>query len=163
MRGGISQEPRRRTRSDDPDEFSVDDERQQPGPGCFHELMVIKRAGLGPAVHEGFEFKPKPPGQRMDILVFIDDAGGDEHAISADAGFAGALLHLADNVKGQAVTNAVELGNNMTIDGPIVGSSIVLGNNLATNAFPTITQVPAGMPSNPAVYAQSNPPQMFAG
>ena len=60
-------------------------------------------------------------------------------------------------------TNAVELGNNMTIDGPIVGSSIVLGNNLATNAFPTITQVPAGMPSNPAVYAQPNPPQLFAG
>src|SRR5438067_506414 len=83
---------------------------KQPGPGCFHELMVIKRAGLRPAIHERFEFKPKPPGQRMDILVFIDDAGGDEHTIGADAGFAGALLHLADNVKGQAVTNAVELG-----------------------------------------------------
>jgi hypothetical protein len=60
-------------------------------------------------------------------------------------------------------TNNVELGNNVNVDGPIVGSQILLSNNLATNAFPTITTVPAGMPSNPAVYAQPNPPQMFAG
>jgi hypothetical protein len=26
-----------------------------------------------------------------------------------------------------------------------------------------VTTVPVGMPSNPAVYAQPNPPQMFAG
>jgi hypothetical protein len=60
-------------------------------------------------------------------------------------------------------TNNVELGNNVNVDGPIVGASIILGNNLATNAFPTITTVPVGMPSNPAVYAQPNPPQSFSG
>jgi hypothetical protein len=60
-------------------------------------------------------------------------------------------------------TNAVEFGNNNNVDGPIVGSSIVLSNNLTTNAFPLITVVPVGMPSNAAVYAQPNPPQSFSG
>jgi len=60
-------------------------------------------------------------------------------------------------------TNAVEFGNNVNVDGPIVGSQILLSNNLNTNNFPTITTVPVGMPSNPAVYAQPNPPQGFSG
>lgn len=64
---------------------------------------------------------------------------------------------------GLYATNAVEFGNNVSVDGPIVGSEIILSNNLTTNAFPTISVVPAGMPSNPAVYAQPNPPQLFAG
>jgi hypothetical protein len=60
-------------------------------------------------------------------------------------------------------TNAVEFGNNDKVDGPIVGSQIVLSNNLTTNAFPLINVVPIGMPSNQAVYAQPNPPQGFSG
>jgi hypothetical protein len=64
---------------------------------------------------------------------------------------------------GLYATNAVELGNNVSVDGPIVGSQILLSNNLTTNNFPTITTVPVGMPSNPAVYAQPNPPQGFSG
>jgi Tfp pilus assembly protein PilX len=60
-------------------------------------------------------------------------------------------------------TNAVEFGNNVNVDGPIVGSQIVLSNNLTTNAFPNISIVPVGMPSNEEVYAQPNPPQGFTG
>jgi hypothetical protein len=60
-------------------------------------------------------------------------------------------------------TNAVEFGNNVNVDGPIVGSQILLSNNLTTNAFPTISVVPVGMPSNEEVYAQPNPPQGFTG
>jgi Tfp pilus assembly protein PilX len=60
-------------------------------------------------------------------------------------------------------TNAVEFGNNVNVDGPIVGSQIILSNNLTTNAFPNITVVPVGMPSNSNVYAQPNPPQNFSG
>ena len=45
-------------------------------------------------------------------------------------------------------TNAVEFGNNVNVDGPIVGSQILLSNNLTTNAFPNISIVPVGMPSN---------------
>jgi hypothetical protein len=49
------------------------------------------------------------------------------------------------------------------VDGPVVGSQILLSNNLTTNAFPIITIVPVGMPSNNNVYAQPNPPQAFSG
>ena len=59
--------------------------------------------------------------------------------------------------------NAIEFGNNVNIGGPVVGSYIILSNNLTTNNFPYVTTVPVGMPSNPAVYAQPNPPQLFAG
>ena len=44
-----------------------------------------------------------------------------------------------------------------------MGSEIILSNNVTTNAFPTITTVPVGMPANPAVYAQPNPPHLFSG
>jgi len=64
---------------------------------------------------------------------------------------------------GVYATNNVELGNNAVVDGPIVGSQIVLSNNLTTHSFPLLTTVPVGMPSNPAVYAQPNPPQYFSG
>jgi Tfp pilus assembly protein PilX len=60
-------------------------------------------------------------------------------------------------------TNVDEFGNNVTVDGPIVGSQILLSNNLTTNSFPTISTVPVGMPSNNNVYAQPNPPQGFTG
>jgi hypothetical protein len=60
-------------------------------------------------------------------------------------------------------TNAVEFGNNCKVDGPVVGSQILLSNNLTTNSFPTISVVPVGMPSNNNVYAQPNPPQGFTG
>jgi hypothetical protein len=60
-------------------------------------------------------------------------------------------------------TGNVEYGNNASSDGPIMGSQIILSNNVNTNAFPTITTVPVGMPGNPEVYAQPNPPQSFSG
>ena len=64
---------------------------------------------------------------------------------------------------GLYATNTIEFGNNVNVGGPVVGSMILLSNNLTTNAFPLITTVPAGMPSNNTVYAQPNPPEMFAG
>ncbi len=64
---------------------------------------------------------------------------------------------------GLYATNVVEFGNNVNVDGPIVGSQILLSNNLTTNSFPTISTVPVGMPSNKDVYAQPNPPQSFTG
>jgi Tfp pilus assembly protein PilX len=60
-------------------------------------------------------------------------------------------------------TGNVEYSNNSNSDGPIMGSQIILANNVVTNSFPNITTVPVGMPGNPAVYAQPNPPQFFSG
>jgi hypothetical protein len=60
-------------------------------------------------------------------------------------------------------TGAVEFTNNARSDGPIVGSTVKLANNVQNDQFPTLTVVPVGMPGNPVVYAQPNPPELFAG
>ncbi len=75
-------------------------------------------------------------------------------------------IQLANNSQfegGLFGTGKVEFGNNAFTDGPVMGSEIILSNNVTTNAFPTITTVPVGMPANPAVYAQPNPPHLFSG
>lgn len=58
---------------------------------------------------------------------------------------------------------AVRFANNARSDGPIVGSTMIFDNNVQNDQFPTITTVPVGMPGNPAVYAQPNPPQLYSG
>ncbi len=94
-----------------------------------------------------------------DLLMFVANGSGGQvnpgDSIQADNNWSyqGGLYG----------TNAVEFGNNDSVDGPIVGSQIILSNNLTTNAFPNISVVPVGMPSNQAVYAQPNPPQSFSG
>lgn len=60
-------------------------------------------------------------------------------------------------------TGAVEFLNNARSDGPIVGSTVKFNNNVQNDTFPTIVEVPAGMPGTDVIYAQPNPPEMFAG
>jgi hypothetical protein len=64
---------------------------------------------------------------------------------------------------GLFATYDVQFSNNSRSDGPIVGRTVKLANNVQNDQFPTITTVPAGMPGNPDVYAQPNPPKLFAG
>jgi hypothetical protein len=64
---------------------------------------------------------------------------------------------------GLFATGAINFSNNSKSDGPMVGTHIIMANNMTSDSFPTITTVPVGMPGNPAVYAQPNPPQMFSG
>jgi Tfp pilus assembly protein PilX len=97
------------------------------------------------------------PDHEMFMIVANGNGGqvtpGDSIQIANNFSYQGGLYG----------TNAVEFGNNVNVDGPIVGSQILLSNNLTTNSFPNITVVPVGMPSNKDVYAQPNPPQSFSG
>jgi hypothetical protein len=94
-----------------------------------------------------------------EMLTFVvNGTGGQVNA--------GDSIQLANNMYFQGGlfgTGNVEYGNNASSDGPIMGGQIILSNNVNTNAFPNITTVPVGMPGNPAVYAQPNPPQGFSG
>jgi hypothetical protein len=105
----------------------------------------------------GCDFSGWNPNRDMLTIIANGNGGqvnsGDSIQVANNFSFQGALFG----------TNAVELGNNANVDGPIIGSQILLSNNLTTNNFPTITTVPVGMPSNPAVYGQPNPPQNFSG
>jgi hypothetical protein len=64
---------------------------------------------------------------------------------------------------GVFATGNADYGNNASSDGPIMANQVLLSNNVTTSAFPTISTVPVGMPGNPEVYAQPNPPQNFSG
>jgi hypothetical protein len=85
------------------------------------------------------------------------------------APYAAVVCHLEhaqgrDAVPPQLVfaTNDVEVDTTSAIDGPIMGSNVKLGQSVTT-LFPTISTVPAGMPSNPTVCAQPLPPANYSG
>jgi Tfp pilus assembly protein PilX len=59
-------------------------------------------------------------------------------------------------------TNAVETDTTANVDGPMVGSNVILGQSVNTT-FPFIQFVPTGTPGNPVVYAQPLPPTGFSG
>ena len=60
-------------------------------------------------------------------------------------------------------TNSIDLSNNGTVEGPIIGGSAVFSNNVTAKPFPVITSIPLGAPGNPNVYAQPNPPGGYSG
>src|SRR5437588_1116024 len=78
---------------------------------------------------------------------------GDSIFLANNSSFQGALY----------ATGNLDYGNNAYSDGPMVGSQIILSNNVSTQAFGTISTVPVGQPGNNQVYAQPNPPQRFSG
>jgi len=104
------------------------------------------------------DFDAWNPNTEMLTIVANGNGGnstnlGDSVFINNGAKFQGAIY----------ATNNITLGNNAHVDGPMVASQIVVSNNVITSSFPNITSVPVGMPGNPSVYAQPNPPQRFAG
>lgn len=81
-------------------------------------------------------------------------AGGDGGQVPA-----GSSIQLVSSYYQGALyaTNAMQIDTTSNADGPLIGSRVDLGQSVNTS-FPTITLVPTGMPSNPTVYAQPNPP-----
>jgi hypothetical protein len=94
-----------------------------------------------------------------EMLTFVADGSGGQAGtgngilVNNNSQFQGGLF----------ATHNVEYSNNSRSDGPIVGHEIIFSNNVQNDSFPTISTVPAGMPGNPAVYAQPNPPQLYSG
>jgi hypothetical protein len=77
---------------------------------------------------------------------------GDSIYVANGGQFQGALY----------ATGNLEYGNNAFSDGPMIGSQIILANNVTTQAFAPVV-APPGMPGSNDVYAQPNPPQQFSG
>jgi hypothetical protein len=94
-----------------------------------------------------------------EMLSIVTNGSGGQNA-------AGVGIDFANNASFEGAlysNNTVSFGNNAFSDGPIVGANIVLSNNVATQPFANVVTVPVGMPGNPAVYAQPNPPQLYSG
>ena len=100
-----------------------------------------------------------------EMLTFV--VGGDGALANGGqqvaSGFSADFINNSQFQGAIYATNAVNFGNNAKSDGPLVASYVVFSNNVTSDNFPTIQTVPAGMPGNPAVYAQPNPPQLYAG
>jgi Tfp pilus assembly protein PilX len=78
----------------------------------------------------------------------------------------GNSIKLSNNVRFQGALHAgsaIQLVNNSKVDGPMIGKTIVVDNNVTPDAFPTITQAPSGMPGNNTVFAQTESPKLFSG
>jgi hypothetical protein len=59
-------------------------------------------------------------------------------------------------------TNIIDIGTTATVDGPLDGSTVILGQS-STSTFNGYTFVPVGMPGNPTVYAVAQLPQITGG
>lgn len=121
--------------------------------------MSIKNTKLcGGVLGSECDFEAWDPNTQM--LTFV--AEDDNRQSNVESGVGIQLKN--SQVQGALYAEyAVKLDTDSIVDGPMVGSEVILGQKTSTNDFPTITTVPAGMPGNPAVYAQPNPPQLYSG
>jgi hypothetical protein len=94
-----------------------------------------------------------------EMLTFVANGSGGQAGT-------GNGMRFANNNQFQGglfATYAIDLQNNVKTDGPMVASHVIMNNNVTSDPFPYISTVPAGMPGNPTVYAQPNPPQLYSG
>jgi Tfp pilus assembly protein PilX len=100
------------------------------------------------------DFSNWNPNTEMWIVAAHGDNGsGDSVVFPNNATWEGGIY----------ATKVIDLSNNGTIEGPIIGGSAVFSQNVTVRPFPVITTVPVGAPGNPNVYAQPNPPGSYSG
>ncbi|HUP52810.1 MAG TPA: hypothetical protein VM198_10060 [Longimicrobiales bacterium] len=104
------------------------------------------------------DFAAWDPNQRM--LVFVANGSGGQTDVPTGVSIE---IKSAQFQGGLYGTNKVQFDTSSKSDGPVVASEVVLGQSIVMHDFPVITEVPAGMPSNPTIYAQPNSPELFSG
>ena len=101
------------------------------------------------------------PAQRM--LVFVVNGNGSGGSPQSQVNSGDSVQLVSAYAQGALyATNAIDLGTTSQFDGPLDGSTVMLGQS-TSSSFPGLSFVPAGMPGNPEVYAQPQPPQLYAG
>jgi hypothetical protein len=97
------------------------------------------------------------------LLAFIANGSGGQTGVGTGESVVVTSGNGSYAFQGAAFgTYAVTVGGGSNIDGPMVGSTLNLGQQVTTN-FPSITIVPNGMPANPTGYAQPDPPSNYSG
>jgi hypothetical protein len=101
------------------------------------------------------------PASRM--LVFVVNGNGSGGAPQSQVNTGDSVQLVSAYAQGALYgTNAIDLDTTSQFDGPLDGSTVKLGQS-TSSSFPGLSFVPAGMPGNPDVYAQPQPPQLYAG
>ena len=124
--------------------------------------LLIKNSSICQAVANGqCTTSGWNPAQRM--LVFVVNGNGSGGAPQSQVSGGDSVQLVSAYAQGALyATNAIDLGTTSQFDGPLDGSTVLLGQS-TSSFFPGFTFVPAGMPGNPEVYAQPQPPQLYAG
>jgi hypothetical protein len=127
------------------------------------KFCAVKNAGGTDCEYSGWD----PNTQMFTVVAGGSGAiAGAQSQTGSTADGGGNSTKLANNVRFQGAlyaTNAIQLVNNSKVDGPMIGSTIIVDNNVQPDAFPFIETAPAGMPGNEAVFAQTQPPRLFSG
>jgi hypothetical protein len=121
-------------------------------------LKIKNTKFCGGVVGANCNFSAWDPNSEM--LTFVANGAGRQAELAANVGVKMVNAHLQGALY---ATQKIELDTSSKVDGPMVGTEVMLGQSVTTNDFPTITTVPVGMPGNPTVYAQPNPPQLYSG
>jgi Tfp pilus assembly protein PilX len=101
------------------------------------------------------------PAQRM--LVFVTNGNGSAGGAQGQVNTGDSVQMTSAHAQGALyATNAIEIDTTSQFDGPLDGSTVMLGQS-TSSSFPGLSFVPAGMPGNPEVYAQPQAPQLYSG
>ena len=101
------------------------------------------------------------PAHRM--LVFVVNGNGSGGTPQSQVAGGDSAQLISAYAQGALYgTNAIELDTTSQFDGPLDGLTVKLGQS-TSSSFPGLSFVPAGMPGNPEVYAEPQPPQLYAG
>jgi hypothetical protein len=124
--------------------------------------LLIKNSKLCQAVANGTcTTNGWDPAQRMLVFVANGIAGNTTPMNQVSTGDSVQLVSAYAQGAIYATGN-IDIGTTSNFDGPLDGQSVILGQS-TSSYFPGFTFVPAGMPGNPQVYAQPQPPQLYAG
>jgi len=93
-----------------------------------------------------------PNTELLTIAANGSDVSSNGIVVNANSAFQGALF----------ATQNIYLNNDVTLDGPIIGNTVIINNAVTTDSFPTVTTVPVGMPGDETIYAQPNRPELFS-
>jgi Tfp pilus assembly protein PilX len=95
-----------------------------------------------------------------EMLAFVVSGHNRQSEVASGTGIQFSNAHFQGALFG---TYKISLDTSSQSDGPMVASEVMVGQNYVADDFPEITNVPAGMPGAPTVYAQPNSPTMFSG
>jgi hypothetical protein len=98
----------------------------------------------------------------QDLLGFVVNGNGAIPADNQVSSGTGAQFVSAYFQGAVYATNAVEIGTTSLVDGPLDGSTVILGQS-SNSTFNGFTFVPVGMPGNPTVYALAQLPELVGG
>ena len=97
-----------------------------------------------------------------DLLGFVSNGNGSNAADNQVSPGDG-VQFISSYFEGAVyATNIVDIGTTATVDGPLDGSTVILGQS-SSSTFNGFTFVPVGMPGNPTVYALAQLPQVTGG